>query len=155
MHDRRISFDNEHEDRFKILIRLNHYSEEEMVLLIRQRAKRLGWAIDESSVGELAKRSRGVPRLGVRSMSEKCSTMTERCSGTIRKMKENSAESVRKMNENRNENCADLSKRSLVLLHSSESGIEQPVQAVRQADSDDQLIELWLHGRPDHTQRAY
>lgn len=27
--------------------------------------------------------------------------------------------------------------------------------AIRQADSDDQLIELWLHGRSRHTQRAY
>jgi len=63
---RRISFDDKHEGPVKILIRLNHYSEEEMVLLIRQRAKRLGWAIDDASVGELAKRSRGVPRLGVR-----------------------------------------------------------------------------------------
>ena len=53
-------------DRFKILLRLTHYSEEEMTLLIRQRAKRLGWAIDDASIGELAKRSRGVPRLGVR-----------------------------------------------------------------------------------------
>jgi Holliday junction DNA helicase RuvB len=53
-------------DRFKILLRLTHYSEEEMTLLIRQRAKRLGWAIDDASVAELAKRSRGVPRLGVR-----------------------------------------------------------------------------------------
>lgn len=63
-------------DRFKILIRLNHYSEEEMVLLIRQRAKRLGWAIDDASVGELAKRSRGVPRLGVRLLdaAKRCSS---------------------------------------------------------------------------------
>jgi len=53
-------------DRFKILLRLTHYSHEEMTLLIRQRAKRLGWAIDDASIGELAKRSRGVPRLGVR-----------------------------------------------------------------------------------------
>jgi len=53
-------------DRFKILLRLTHYSEEEMTLLIRQRAKRLGWAIDDTSVNALAKRSRGVPRLGVR-----------------------------------------------------------------------------------------
>ena len=42
-------------DRFKILIRLTHYSQEEMALLIRQRAKRLGWTIDDNSVGELAK----------------------------------------------------------------------------------------------------
>lgn len=53
-------------DRFKILIRLTHYSDEEMTLLIRQRAKRLGWVIDDASVNELAKRSRGVPRLAVR-----------------------------------------------------------------------------------------
>ena len=59
------------------------------------------------------------------------------------------------MSENRDESCADLSKRSAVILHSPESGIEQPVQVVRQADSDDQLIALWLHGRPEHTQRAY
>ena len=34
--------------------------------LLRQRSKRLGWAIDGNSVGELAKRSRGVPRLAIR-----------------------------------------------------------------------------------------
>ena len=59
------------------------------------------------------------------------------------------------MNENKYESCADLSKRIAVILHSSESGIEQPVRVVRQADSDEQLIALWLHGRPEHTQRAY
>lgn len=31
----------------------------------------------------------------------------------------------------------------------------QPTQITRQADSDEQLIELWLHGRPATTQRAY
>lgn len=53
-------------DRFKILLRLTHYSDEEMRLLLSQRAKRLGWEIDEDCLCELAKRSRGVPRLGVR-----------------------------------------------------------------------------------------
>lgn len=53
-------------DRFKILLRLIHYSTEEMMLLIRQRAKRLGWAIEDTSISELARRSRGVPRLGIR-----------------------------------------------------------------------------------------
>jgi len=53
-------------DRFKILLRLTHYSDEEMTLLISQRAKRLGWKVDEASVGEFARRSRGVPRLAVR-----------------------------------------------------------------------------------------
>ena len=53
-------------DRFKILLRLQHYSDDEMLLLISQRAVRLGWEIDQKSVQELAYRSRGVPRLAVR-----------------------------------------------------------------------------------------
>ena len=63
-------------DRFKILIRLTHYTHEEMTLLIRQRAKRLGWTIDDNSVGELSKRSRGVPRLAIRLLdaAKRCSS---------------------------------------------------------------------------------
>ncbi|MBR9802469.1 AAA family ATPase [bacterium] len=53
-------------DRFKILLRLQHYSHDEMAMLIDQRAKRLGWDIDTVSVTHLAARSRGVPRLAVR-----------------------------------------------------------------------------------------
>ncbi|MEW4454520.1 Holliday junction DNA helicase RuvB C-terminal domain-containing protein [Bremerella sp. JC817] len=54
------------QQRFRILIRLEHLTEGEIALLIAQRAKRLGWQIDADSVAELAKRSRGVPRLAVR-----------------------------------------------------------------------------------------
>ncbi len=50
------------------------------------------------------------------------------------------------------DNCADLSKRSSVILRSSEPSSELMPS---QADNDDQLIELWLHGRPATTQRAY
>ena len=53
-------------DRFKILLRLQHYSHDEMAMLIDQRAKRLDWEIDGVSVTHLAARSRGVPRLAVR-----------------------------------------------------------------------------------------
>ena len=53
-------------DRFKILLRLQHYSQDEMSLLIEQRAKRLGWDIDTVSITQLAARARGVPRLAVR-----------------------------------------------------------------------------------------
>jgi len=53
-------------DRFKILLRLQHYSQDEVSLLINQRAKRLSWDIDTVSVTQLAARSRGVPRLAVR-----------------------------------------------------------------------------------------
>lgn len=50
------------------------------------------------------------------------------------------------------DNRADLRKRSSVILRSSEPGSELMPS---QADNDDQLIELWLHGRPATTQRAY
>lgn len=54
------------QQRFRLVIRLSHYEESEIEQLIRQRAQRLGWRIDAESVAELAKRSRGVPRLAVR-----------------------------------------------------------------------------------------
>jgi Holliday junction DNA helicase RuvB len=53
-------------ERFRIHVRLTHYSDGEMFLLIRQRAKRLGWAIEEDAVRMLAGKSRGTPRLAVR-----------------------------------------------------------------------------------------
>ena len=53
-------------DRFKILLRLQHYSDDEIARLIEQRATRLGWEIDTQSIKALAIRSRGVPRLAVR-----------------------------------------------------------------------------------------
>lgn len=55
------------------------------------------------------------------------------------------------MNDNQSESCSDLRKISAVIMRSPESGNE----LVQQADSDDHLIELWLHGRPTNTQRAY
>ncbi len=53
-------------DRFKILLRLTHYGDEEIAQLINQRVNRLGWEIDSQSIDELASRSRGVPRLAIR-----------------------------------------------------------------------------------------
>ena len=79
----------------------------------------------------------------------------EHCSAIVLETCETQVESVRKMNEKQDENCADLRKRSAVILHSPESGIVGPTETTQQANSDDQLIGLWLHGRPDTTQRAY
>ena len=53
-------------DRFRINVRVSHYSDQDMVLLVRQRAKRLGWIIDDEAVAAIGRRSRGVPRLAVR-----------------------------------------------------------------------------------------
>ena len=67
-------------DRFKILLRLTHYSDDEMKFLLQQRARQLRWEIDDQSVAELAKRSRGVPRLAIRLLeSAKRVTSSKAC----------------------------------------------------------------------------
>lgn len=53
-------------DRFKIILRLEHYTETELVELIHQRAKRLGWPISDDAVRGIAGRGRGTPRLAIR-----------------------------------------------------------------------------------------
>lgn len=58
--------------------------------------------------------------------------------------------------------CSELRMRRGVILHSTENtdGGLIPVQPTalvipQQAESDQHLIDLWLHGRSRHTQRAY
>ena len=53
-------------ERFRIQIRLTHYTDDEIFQLIRQRGKRLGWTIEDDAVRQLASRSRGTPRLAIR-----------------------------------------------------------------------------------------
>ncbi len=53
-------------DRMKLTLRFEYYSEEELVQLIRHRAKALGWPIDDTVLPLIAQRSRGVPRLALR-----------------------------------------------------------------------------------------
>lgn len=72
-------------DRFKIVLRLEHYSEDELVALVAQRCKRLGWAIAEAAVRGIATRGRGTPRLAIRLLeaarrqarAENANTITE------------------------------------------------------------------------------
>lgn len=90
-----------------------------------------------------------------RDVAEKCAASARKMTGPYLKRVQKPSQWVRKMSEDRPENCADLGKRSAITLHSPDSGIVVPADATRQADSDGQLIALWLHGRPDHTQRAY
>ena len=71
-------------DRFKILLRLTHYSDDEMSLLVSQRAKRLGWEIDSRCVAGLASRSRGVPRLAVRLLDSAKRTASSKGEDTSR-----------------------------------------------------------------------
>lgn len=53
-------------DRFGMIHRLEFYTVEELKVIIRQSAKKLGVEIDEKGAVELARRSRGTPRLANR-----------------------------------------------------------------------------------------
>jgi len=53
-------------DRFGVIHRLEFYSVEELTVIIRQSAKKLGVKIDDKGAVELARRSRGTPRLANR-----------------------------------------------------------------------------------------
>jgi len=59
------------------------------------------------------------------------------------------------MTEDRSESSADLSNISAIILRSPESSSEVLGPISQQADNDEQLIEIWLHGRPKNTQQAY
>ncbi len=59
------------------------------------------------------------------------------------------------MTEDRSESGAELSTISPVILRSPESSSEVLGPITQQADNDEQLIEIWLHGRSKNTQQAY
>lgn len=53
-------------DRFKIFLRLEHYSSHDVGELLRQRCKRLAWTISDEAINGIASRGRGTPRLAIR-----------------------------------------------------------------------------------------
>jgi Holliday junction DNA helicase RuvB len=53
-------------DRFGIVARLEFYSEDELTLIVQRAARLLGFDLDEGGAQELARRSRGTPRIANR-----------------------------------------------------------------------------------------
>ncbi len=53
-------------DRMKLLLRFQFYSVEELSILVKQRSQGLRWNVDEEVFWQIAQRSRGTPRLGLR-----------------------------------------------------------------------------------------
>jgi Holliday junction DNA helicase RuvB len=53
-------------DRFGVVLRLEFYSPEELVIIVQRSAKILGMTIDQSGALELGRRSRGTPRIANR-----------------------------------------------------------------------------------------
>ena len=53
-------------DRFKLLLRLEHYDADDLAQLVDQRSRRLGWTISDAAIRGIAKRGRGTPRIALR-----------------------------------------------------------------------------------------
>jgi Holliday junction DNA helicase RuvB len=53
-------------DRMKLVLRFQFYGVEELTLIVRHRAKALGWGLDEAVPNLIGQRARGTPRLALR-----------------------------------------------------------------------------------------
>ena len=53
-------------DRMKLTLRFEYYSDDDLTVLLRHRAKALNWPVDENVLPLIAQRSKGVPRLALR-----------------------------------------------------------------------------------------
>jgi len=53
-------------DRMRLVLRFEFYSEDELALVLKHRAKSLRWEVDDEVLPRIAKRSRGTPRLALR-----------------------------------------------------------------------------------------
>jgi Holliday junction DNA helicase RuvB len=53
-------------DRFRLILHLDYYSEDDLAEIVRQRCRALGWNFEPSLLAEIAKRGRGTPRIALR-----------------------------------------------------------------------------------------
>jgi Holliday junction DNA helicase RuvB len=53
-------------DRFKLVLHLDYYGEDELAEIVRRRCRALGWQYGPDLPGEIARRSRGTPRIALR-----------------------------------------------------------------------------------------
>ena len=71
-------------DRFRMVLHLDYYDAAELIEVVRQRCRALRWEFEPELLGEIAKRSRGTPRIALRllqstrrvQVSEGASTLT-------------------------------------------------------------------------------
>lgn len=70
-------------DRFKIILRLAHYSDDELTAVVMQRARRLGWSLTNDAAKAIAARGRGTPRIALRILEAARRTVRAEGSDTI------------------------------------------------------------------------
>lgn len=70
-------------DRFRLILRFEHYSVEDMSLLVSRRARSIGVVLDDGVAEMIAERSKGTPRLGIRLLESCVRTMQAEATGTV------------------------------------------------------------------------
>ena len=70
-------------DRFRLILRFEHYSEEDMTTLIARRARSAGINLDDGIAQMIGLRSKGTPRLGIRLLDSCIRTMQAEATGTV------------------------------------------------------------------------
>jgi holliday junction DNA helicase RuvB len=53
-------------DRFRMVLQLDYYSNDDLAEIVRQRCRALGWIHAPEILGEIARRARGTPRIAIR-----------------------------------------------------------------------------------------
>lgn len=71
-------------DRFRLILRLSPYSQDDIEALLRQRVRVLGWEFDEAVFSLVAARSRGVPRWSLRLAESVWRTATAEGASVVR-----------------------------------------------------------------------
>jgi Holliday junction DNA helicase RuvB len=69
--------------RFRLILRFEHYSVEDMTLLIARRARSAGVILEDGVAELIAQRSKGTPRLGIRLLESCVRTMQAEATGTV------------------------------------------------------------------------
>lgn len=69
-------------DRFRLILRFDYYSTEEMTLLVSRRAKAMNWELADGVAEVIASRSKGTPRIGIR-LLENCVRTAQAQSETV------------------------------------------------------------------------
>ncbi len=70
-------------DRFGVVHRLEYYTPEKLMIILHNAAKKLGFVIDEKSLHEVAKRSRGTPRIALKLLKRVRDYAQVKNSGTV------------------------------------------------------------------------
>lgn len=70
-------------DRFRLVLRFDFYSVEDMATLVARRARSAGIALTDGVAEMIAQRSKGTPRLGIRLLDSCIRTMRAEAAGTV------------------------------------------------------------------------